>query len=89
MLRLRGAGPLRNPNEYLLAAIFVALVTGVAFLLEPFTGYLSVALLYLLLVVTLGLRLQRGPVLTAAATSALLWNFLFIPPRLTFYIDEV
>jgi two-component system sensor histidine kinase KdpD len=76
-------------NEYVLAAIFVALATALAFLLEPFTGYLSVALLYLLLVVALGLRLRPGPVLTVAATSAVLWNFLFIPPRLTFYIDRV
>jgi two-component system sensor histidine kinase KdpD len=76
-------------NEYTLAAISVALATVVSFLLEPFTGYLSVALLYLLLVVALGLRLRRGPVLTVAATSALLWNFLFIPPRLTFYIDRL
>ncbi len=76
-------------NEYVLAAIFVALATALSFLLEPFTGYLSVALLYLLLVVAVGLRLRRGPVLTVAATGAVLWNFLFIPPRLTFYIDSV
>lgn len=80
---------LAGMNEYVLAAISVALVTAASFLLEPITGYLAVALLYLLLVVALGLRLQRGPVLTAAAVSALLWNFIFIPPRLTFYIDKV
>ncbi|HEY3303782.1 MAG TPA: DUF4118 domain-containing protein [Candidatus Binatia bacterium] len=76
-------------NEYVLAAISVTLATVVSFLLEPFTGYLSIALVYLLLVVALGLRLKRGPVLTVAATSALLWNYLFIPPRLTFYIDRL
>jgi two-component system sensor histidine kinase KdpD len=76
-------------NEYFLAAISVGLATAVALAIEPFTGYLSVALLYLLLVVAVGLRLRRGPVLAVAATSALLWNFLFIPPRLTFYIAKV
>ncbi|HEY2987335.1 MAG TPA: DUF4118 domain-containing protein, partial [Candidatus Binatia bacterium] len=76
-------------NQYLIAAIFVALVTALSFFVAPFTGYLSVALVYLLLVVAVGLRLGRGAVLTVAATSALLWNFLFIPPRLTFYIDKV
>ena len=76
-------------NEYALAAIFIALVTAVSFVLERFTGYLAIALLYLLLVVALGLRMRRGTVLTVAAASALLWNFLFIPPRLTFYIDKV
>ncbi len=79
----------RRMNEYLIAASFVALATAVSSVIEPFTGYLSIALLYLLLVVAVGLRLRRGPVLAVAATSALLWNFLFIPPRLTFYIDKV
>ena len=76
-------------SEYVLAAVFTALVTAVSFVLEPFTGYESIALLYLLLVVALGLRMRRGTVLTVAAASALLWNFVFIPPRLTFYIDKV
>ncbi len=76
-------------NEFVLAGIFVASVTALSFLIEPFTGYLSIALLYLLLVVAVGLRLRRGPVLTVAATSALLWNFLFIPPRFTFYIEKL
>jgi len=75
-------------NEFVLAAMSVALVTAVSFLIEPFTGYLSIALLYLLLVVAVGLKLQRGPVLTVAATSALLWNVLFIPTRFTIYIEK-
>lgn len=74
-------------NELLLATISTALVTVVAFLTEPLTGYLFIAPLYLLLVVVAGLKLSRGAVLLVAAASALLWNFLFIPPRFTFYID--
>ncbi|HTM07407.1 MAG TPA: ATP-binding protein [Verrucomicrobiae bacterium] len=76
-------------SEYALAAVFTALVTAISVALEPFTGYESIALLYLLLVVALGLRMRRGVVLTVAAASALLWNFVFIPPRLTFYIAKV
>lgn len=76
-------------NEFLLAGILVVLVTAVSFVIKPFTGYLPIALLYLLLVVAVGLKLRRGPVLTLAALSALLWNFLFIPPHFTFYIDKL
>lgn len=75
-------------NEFAVAAIAVALVTAVAFLIEPFTGYLSIALLYLLLVVAMGLKLKPGPVLTVAAASALLWNVLFIPPHFTVEIEK-
>ena len=57
-------------------------------MIEPFTGYQTVALLYLLLVVLLGLELSRGPVLTVAASSAALWNFLFVPPYLTFHVQR-
>lgn len=77
------------PRDYALAGFAVAAVTGLSLLLEPITGYVAVALLYLLLVVMLGTRYSRGPVLAAAALSALLWNFLFIPPHFTFYIGKV
>ena len=76
-------------NEFFIAGILAALVTVFSFLIKPFTGYLPIALLYLLLVVAVGLKLRRGPVLTLAALSALLWNFLFIPPHFTFYIDKL
>jgi two-component system sensor histidine kinase KdpD len=75
-------------NEFLLAGISILALTGAAWLLQPFTGYQTVALLYLLLVVALGLKLSRGPVLAVAATSAILWNFLFVPPSFTFYIQK-
>lgn len=76
-------------HEFFLAGVSIALVTGAALLLAPFTGYQAIALLYLLLVVAVGLRLSRGPVLAVALSSALLWNFLFVPPHFTFFIDKL
>ncbi len=75
-------------DEFLLAGAATLLLTVAAWLLEPITGYQAIALLYLLLVVALGLRLKRGPVLAVAVTSALLWNFLFTEPRFTFYMER-
>ena len=31
----------------------------------------------------------RGPILVAAITSSLLWNYFFIPPIFTFHIEKV
>ncbi len=39
--------------------------------------------------VLLALKVGRGPVLLAGALSALVWNFFFLPPRLTFVIASV
>ena len=40
-------------------------------------------------VVIAGMRLRRWPTFVLAGLSALLWNFLFIPPRFTFYISKL
>ena len=65
-----------------------AVVTGFSLSIVDYTGYWAVALFYLFAVVLAGMRLRRWPTLFLAALSALLWNFLFIPPRFTFYISK-
>lgn len=70
------------------AALIVAAVTALALLLRTVTGYWAISLIYLLTVVLLALRFNRWAVLMAAAMSAVLWNFLFIPPRFTFHIES-
>jgi two-component system sensor histidine kinase KdpD len=64
----------------------VAAVTAVSLLLQRVTGYWAISLVYLLSVVLLALVLSRWVVLLVATLSAVLWNFLFIPPRFTFRI---
>jgi two-component system sensor histidine kinase KdpD len=76
------------PQEYGLAAGTVAVITLLGLLL-PADTYLAVGLVYLLAVIILSLRIGRGPVLAVGVLSALTWNFLFIPPRFTFYISKV
>lgn len=75
-------------REYIQAMVAVAGVTVASLFLVGLTGYWSIALFYLLAVILLGFYLGRGPVLMAAALSALLWDFLFIPPLYTFYIGK-
>lgn len=56
--------------------------------LLPNTGPLFPALIFLLAVVVAGTVWQRGPVLLMATLSALVWNFIFIPPRFTLHIGN-
>jgi two-component system sensor histidine kinase KdpD len=93
-----GAQPMREPIEERLAQVqwkdfgialgIAAVVTGFSLAIFDYTGYWAVALFYLLAVVFTATRLRRWPTLFLAGLSALLWDFLFIPPRFTFYITH-
>jgi two-component system, OmpR family, sensor histidine kinase KdpD len=75
--------------EFGLALAVAAGVTAVCLAIFNYTGYWAVALFYLLAVVLTATRLRRWPTLFLATVSALLWDFLFIPPRFTFYISHL
>ncbi len=75
-------------------AVSAAIVIGVTILnafLDSLThvGYRAAALDLLLTVVVLALFVGRGPVLLSATLSALLWDYFFLPPKYTFYIETV
>lgn len=63
-------------------------LTAINLLLNPWLGYWSVALIYLLGMMGLALYLETGPVLVVTGLSAFFWNFLFIPPLYTLYIQH-
>ncbi|MFN8595714.1 MAG: sensor histidine kinase KdpD [Anaerolineae bacterium] len=76
-----------NVKQYATALLVVTGVTGLNLLATQVINYHAVALVYLFVVLLIGQFMGRGPVLVAAALSALLWNFLFIPPQLTISIS--
>ncbi len=79
----------RTPwQEFGVALGIAAAVTAFSLSIFNYIGYWAIALFYLFAVVLAGMRLRRGPTFFLAALSALLWNFLFIPPRFTFYISK-
>ncbi len=97
MVRVKGLGPDKiktrrkisisiTSQEYQMVFGIITIVTLFCLALERITGYASISLVYLLAVVLSGMILSRWPVLLLGTLSALLWNFLFIPPRFTFYI---
>lgn len=76
-------------EEFGIALAIAAAVTAISWAALSFIGYWTVALVYLLAVVLSATRLRRAPILFLATVSALLWNYLFIPPRFTFSVGEV
>src|SRR6266481_2436460 len=76
-------------RDFGVALVIAAVVTAVSLSIFNYTGYWAVSLFYLLAVVLAATRLRRWPTLFLAALSALLWDFLFIPPRFTFYITHL
>ncbi len=76
-------------EQYGTAIGVVAAISFAGGLLAPWIGDRAIALLYLLGVVSLALVLGRGPILFAAAASAVLWDYFFLPPRFTLYITRV
>jgi two-component system sensor histidine kinase KdpD len=74
---------------YIASLCVAAVVTLFGMALEPVAGYWAIALIYLLAVIVAATRLRRRPTLFLAGLSAGLWDFLFIPPKYTFYIAEV
>src|SRR5580765_1704028 len=76
-------------RDFGLALAIVAVVTAFSLSVFDYTGYWAVSLFYLLAVVLAATRLRRWPTLFFAALSAMLWDFLFIPPRFTFYITHL
>ena len=76
------------PAEWWTAAALVTITTLFGLFVQHWAGYRSVALLYLLTVVLAAFRIGRWPVFVVALFGALLWDYLFIPPRFTFFIGE-
>ena len=78
----------QSPRGYLAALGVVSGVTVINALLRSELGYQSLALIYLLSVVVLAMFVARGPTLLAATVTAVLWDYLFVPPRYQFNISE-
>jgi two-component system sensor histidine kinase KdpD len=79
----------RSLGEYSWAVCSVYVLASGCYLALPWTGHVFAALLFLFAVVLAGLRWQRGPVLLMGTLSALVWNFLFIPPKFSLHIDKL
>lgn len=98
MVRVKGLGtsagrktaslPRMTLREFGIVLATAAVVTVLSLPIATSAGYASASMVYLLAVVLSGMILSRFSVLLLGALSAFLWNYLFIPPRFTFFIRE-
>ncbi|HEY1115219.1 MAG TPA: ATP-binding protein [Chitinophagaceae bacterium] len=77
---------LSKGRQFLLSGLLVTAVALLCYTLSSLVGYRVVALILLLTVSLIAITFDILPVLGAAALSALVWNFFFIPPRFTFHV---
>jgi two-component system sensor histidine kinase KdpD len=77
-----------GPAPYFYTLYFLFLITLISFFLNPFIGYRAVGFLYLMSVIVVGFRSTLGPILFAAFSGALIWDYIFIPPIFTLHIRE-
>ncbi|MBL7934052.1 MAG: DUF4118 domain-containing protein, partial [Bacteroidia bacterium] len=75
-------------RQFLISISLVLFVCLCCSFLPSSLGYRIVALILLMTVSIIAIFFNVRVVLTAAALSALAWNFLFIPPRFTFAISQ-
>ncbi len=80
---------LRNIKPYILSVVSVVLITLLNLVIVNLTGYWTIALIYLLYITAIAMVVERIPVFVAALLSSIAWNFLFIPPILTFRIARI
>lgn len=72
---------------YLLAALVSALATAVAAMVERWTGVDDLSLVFMLAVLVVAARTRTGPAVLAAMLCVVAYNFFFIAPRYTLYIN--
>jgi two-component system sensor histidine kinase KdpD len=72
-----------SKKQYILSVAAVVFVSLLGFILHNFIDYRVVAFMLLVVVSVLAMFLDIAPVLLAAALSAIIWDFFFIPPTLT------
>ena len=74
-------------SGWLLAVVASACAIGIAALAERWLGLRDLSLVFMLAVVLVAARTRLGPALATAVLCFLAYNFFFIAPRYTFYID--
>ncbi len=75
-------------TQFAISLVIVLAVSGVCYSMSNIIGYRVVALVLLMTVSIIAMLFDILPVLVSAVSSAVIWNFFFIPPLYTFHVDN-
>jgi two-component system, OmpR family, sensor histidine kinase KdpD len=78
-----------NFPQYLVSSLCVIFSSLGFYLIKDFIGYQVVSFGLLFLISILALFMGTGPILLAAALSALIWDYFFLPPFFTLHIEQL
>lgn len=79
----------RRWTGYAWAVAATAACSLIGLVMQSRFDLVNIAMVYLLAVVTVALRHPRGPAILTAMLSVAAFDFLFVPPRDTFTVDDV
>jgi len=74
---------------YACAAAAALLCTLIGFAMEPRFDIVNIAMVYLLAVVVMALTFSRGAAIASSVLCVAAFDFVFVPPRGTFTVDDV
>ncbi len=80
---------IEKSTQYLIVILLVGGMVALCYIFSDFFGYRVAAFVLFVTVSIIATLFDIFPVLLAALLSALMWDFFFIPPKFTFYIDKV
>jgi two-component system sensor histidine kinase KdpD len=81
--------PARSPNRGYLWVLFAcAVTTAIAAPLAQYLDLANIVMLFLLTVLLMAARFGRGPAVLAAFVSVALFDFFFVPPQLSFTVND-
>src|SRR5581483_10612922 len=80
--------PHRPFLRYVYAALLVAAAGILSALISPYISPTNLVLLFLLAVVISAFYLGRGPAILASLLGVLIFDFFFVPPRLTLVVQD-
>lgn len=77
-----------NISQYVFTFILISFCSLAGYLVQDYIGYQVISFGLLFIVSILAIFYGTGPILLAAALSAVTWDFLFIPPQFTLHIER-